>query len=679
MDVITISCFENFNQVSEQIDLTQMVERIKNGRYRSPIEKLRILYHSGSNEAFTAGKKSLPAFTPSAQYQGGRKAEYLTGYNRIVILDLDKLEQVAPVRAKIEQCPYTLSCFLSPSGNGLKILVKTDNSAAKHKEAFLAVQAHYEHLTGVKIDPSGKDLSRLCFVSYDPDIFYHSNAKIFNLKPDIQMKNDLNQLMEQIEGRRLDLTSNYEDWLKIGFALESELGEAGRSYFHQISRFNPHYSPEICNEQYNKCLRSPNSGISIKTLFYLAKQNGIIIRASEKHTNQNKPTSKSPTAKEQAKVTTNKFVIAEEYLNKHFDLRYNVVSNKFEYKKKHLTEWEEMNENNMFVQLQKDNVTICLNHLISLLKSDFVEKYNVFQEYFENLPEWDGQTDYILKLSSFLITRDRERLDRHFKKWLVRAVRTAIDDHYFNKQAFVLVSTKQNSGKSTFMRFLCPPALKDYIAESIATDKDSLIAITENFLINLDELSQAEKAEINAFKSMFSKEKIKARLTYDKRPTVHSRRASFMGSTDRWEFLTDENGSVRWLCFEIDQINWEYKTEIDIDRVWSQAYHLLTKVRFEYELSTNEIKENEAVNKKYQVSSPERDLLLKYFSVGNTQTGEFMTSTEILEYLSAHTSIKLSPIQIGKELRFIGYERVSKFFLGNMRYGYFIKKNELFT
>jgi len=153
--------------------------------------------------------------------------------------------------------------------------------------------------------------------------------------------------------------------------------------------------------------------------------------------------------------------------------------------------------------------------LIALLKSDFVQKYHVFREYFANLPEWDGVTDYILKLSSYLITNDRERLDRHFKKWLVRAVRTAIDDHYFNKQAFVLVSTKQNSGKSTFCRFLCPTELKDYIAESIATDKDSLIAITENFLINLDELSQADKSEINAFKSLFSKEKVKARLTYD--------------------------------------------------------------------------------------------------------------------------------------------------------------------
>jgi len=246
------------------------------------------------------------------------------------------------------------------------------------------------------------------------------------------------------------------------------------------------------------------------------------------------------------------------------------------------------------------------------------------------------------------------------KKWLVRAVKTAIDDNYFNKQAFVLVSIKQNSGKSTFCRFLCPPTLKDYIAESIATDKDSMIAITENFLINLDELSQADKAEINAFKSLFSKEKVKARLTYDKRPTVHSRRASFIGSTDRWEFLTDENGSVRWLCFEIDSINWDYMHQVDIDKVWAQAYHLLTKTGYEYDLTSEEINENDWINKRYQVSSPERDLLMKYFQLSDEDHGEFKTATDMLEYISARTMINLSAVKMGKELRFLGFERKSK-------------------
>jgi predicted P-loop ATPase len=220
--------------------------------------------------------------------------------------------------------------------------------------------------------------------------------------------------------------------------------------------------------------------------------------------------------------------------------------------------------------------------------------------------------------------------------------------------------------------------LDDYIVESIGTDKDSQIAITENFLINLDELSQAEKAEINAFKSMFSKDKVKARLTYDKRPTVHARRASFIGSTDRWEFLTDENGSVRWLCFEIDRINWNYKKEVDIDMVWAQAYALYKHGEYFYDLTPEEIKENDYINKKYQVSSPERDLLQRYFIPGTKEDSEFMTATDMIEYISKHSAIRINPIQIGKELKFLGFTRVPKKINGVGVYGYLIKINEEF-
>ncbi len=669
-----ISIFEGFNKVIANKPLESVLEMIRTGKFKHHIGPLRQLVSDGKEQEYTARKKSLPAFTPSGTFSGGRRNELLLEYSRLIILDVDKVENVKQIRDKAEDSIYTHACFLSPGGKGLKILIKTDNSVTKHREAFLKAQTYFEKLLGLKIDPSGKDVTRLCFVSDDPELYYNPNSEVFKIAPEKLLKNDVEKLIEQLNGKRIDITTNYEDWLRIGFALESEFGESGRFYYHEISKFNQDYSAENCNEQYDKCLKNNNSGVTIKTLFHIAKQFGVIVRSMSKQIDSEAPVNTFSPDKNSKRITSNKFLITEEYLSKNFDLRYNVISNKFEYKKKQDLEWVEMNENNMFVQLQKDSINISLNHLIALLKSDFVQKYHVFREYFANLPEWDGVTDYILKLSSYLITNDRERLDRHFKKWLVRAVRTAIDDHYFNKQAFVLVSTKQNSGKSTFCRFLCPPELKDYIAESIATDKDSLIAITENFLINLDELSQADKSEINAFKSLFSKEKVKARLTYDKRPTVHSRRASFIGSTDRWEFLTDENGSVRWLCFEIERIDWNYSNEVDIDDVWSQAYHLLTKVKFEFELTPDEIKENDWINKKYQVSTPERDLLMKFFAPANEQNGEFKTATDLLEFISERTSINLSSVKIGKELRFLGFERKSKRIGDNLpAYGYFVK------
>ena len=173
---------------------------------------------------------------------------------------------------------------------------------------------------------------------------------------------------------------------------------------------------------------------------------------------------------------------------------------------------------------------------------------------------------------------------------------------------------------------------------------------------------------------MFSKDKVKARLTYDKRATIHVRRANFIGSTDRWEFLTDENGSVRWLCFDIDFIDWTYSKKVEIDKVYSQAYHLLKSTGFAYELTFQEIEENDNINKKYQVNTPERDLILEYIKPSNKENGKFFSATDILEFISQNTTIKLFPERIGKELKFLGFERVSKKVNGIGRYGYFIEE-----
>jgi hypothetical protein len=678
--MVEMSVFQNFTKIVANMPFVAIAEQIRSGKYRQQIEVLHRLVEAGKEKEYAEKKKSLLGFTPSAKFNGGRKPENIEEYSRIIILDIDKIENVPIVKEKAIQCKYTYSCFVSPSKKGLKILVKTSNSLSKHREAYLEIQTFYEKLLQVKIDSSGKDVTRLCFFSFDKYIYLNIESEIYNIMPQMENKNDIEKLINKIKETHTDITSNYEDWVKIGFAIESEFGESGRDYFHAVSRYNPEYNYENCNEQYSKCMKNNSTGITIKTLFHFAKLQGIKISPDKPELSRKvKPENQSEESSTGKKITSNKFTITEEYLSEHYTIRYNTVSNKFEYRDKESDseDYKELNENNLFIKLQKDNINISLNNLISLLKSDFVNEFNPFKDYFESLPEWDGVTDHIKNLAEYLKTNDRDRLENHFKKWLVRMVRTAIDDNYYNKQALVLVSTQQNSGKSTFCRFLCPPALKDYIVENIGTDKDSLVAITENILINLDELSTAEKNEINAFKSMFSKEKVKARLTYDKRASTHIRRASFIGSTDRWEFLTDENGSVRWLCFDITNIDWEYSKKVNIDMVYSQAYHLLKKSSFEYDLDAEEIAENDRINKKYQVSSPERDLLQKFFKPGSNGKGDFYTPTDLIEYLSQYTTIKINSVQIGRELKFLGYERTFKYENGNSKYGYLV--SEIFS
>ncbi|MBO5419348.1 MAG: DUF3987 domain-containing protein [Bacteroidales bacterium] len=92
--------------------------------------------------------------------------------------------------------------------------------------------------------------------------------------------NDIETITQRIEATSTDITAGYDNWRDLGFALSEELGEAGRDYFHRISRFNPDYNAAETDKQYDRCLRAHGTGVTIKTFFQKAKEAGISIVTS---------------------------------------------------------------------------------------------------------------------------------------------------------------------------------------------------------------------------------------------------------------------------------------------------------------------------------------------------------------------------------------------------------------
>lgn len=392
------------------------------------------------------------------------------------------------------------------------------------------------------------------------------------------------------------------------------------------------------------------------------------------------PTQKTQDKKEEkptGEQLTTIFHITESYLSKHYDIRRNTVKLDIEIRSKNTNQpWKSLNENTLFVELQKKGINISIERLVAILKSDYTSEFNPFIDYFNNLPKWDGK-DYIQDIANHVKADNQKEFNHHFKKWLVRAVKCATIRDYFNKQAFVLVHNSQNSGKSTFCRFLCPPSLDQYIAEDISNDKDARILLCKNFLINLDELAVLSRQEINSLKSYFSKTQINERMPYDRKNSIIPRTCSFIGSTNMDEFLNDETGSVRWLCFNIHSIDWKYKQIIDINKVWAQAFALAQTTDFDAELTKEEIAENERRNKDFQVISDERSLIQSFLAKPSDQNkGEFANATDILIYLKNWSGLsKLNKIAVGKALKQEGYERIQKYNDQKIQqYGYMVVK-----
>jgi predicted P-loop ATPase len=491
------------------------------------------------------------------------------------------------------------------------------------------------------------------FLSYDNELFINEKSLIMN-ETTLKVKN----VIEEIENKQIDITENYENWIKIGFAFANEFKESGRALYHSVSKYNIDYKETNCNNQYNECLKSEIDKTKIASFFYIAKERGIDI--SNKSNTSKIATDKKETVKEE-KNKTSKLLMVEKYLDDIFDFRYNKVANEIESKTKDETIYKAINEDSLYRHLQHQNIFISQSNLSSLMRSDFVPQYDPIEQYFTTLKTWDGKTDHIIDLCSFIKAKDQERYNIHFKKMLVRSVACGLGIA-FNKQAFILMGG-QSSGKTTFCRWLCPEILKPYYSENISTDRDSQISLTENLIINLDELAAMQKMELNALKSMLSKDTVKVRRPYDKKPKVAKRRANFFGSTNKDEFLNDETGSVRWLCFEILEIIWDYKKEIDIDLVWGQAYYLF-KNGFKYELSTEEMEENEKNNSEHTVRTPEIELIQRYFEPieKDKPFAKHYTATDVINELKSHNIafVNLNSQNIGKALKQLGYIKVSE-------------------
>ncbi|WP_394760091.1 BT4734/BF3469 family protein [Flavobacterium sp.] len=185
-----VTIFKNFNEVVEHKSLLTILDEIKTGKYKPGIVYLRKSLAENKTEAYNKAKKSLPAFTPSAKFVGGRKLEFLAEYSKCIILDIDKLNEKELQNAThlANQSEFTFVSFISPSGNGFKILVKISSDKANHKEAFLLVQAYYESILKLEIDKSGKDVTRLCFYSFDENLYLNENAKTFVTLSEVEMQ-----------------------------------------------------------------------------------------------------------------------------------------------------------------------------------------------------------------------------------------------------------------------------------------------------------------------------------------------------------------------------------------------------------------------------------------------------------------------------------------------------------
>jgi hypothetical protein len=152
------------------ITLETALERIKNGgKNRFIIESLR--------EGDKSKKKELPIVCFSGLFPSERTDDSIIDHSSIIVVDFDHVD-VDHVKALLCMDDYVYSCWVSPSGDGLKALVRISHPE-RHRDHFRAIISYFEKTYGLQVDESGINESRACFESYDPDMCLKDECKTF--------------------------------------------------------------------------------------------------------------------------------------------------------------------------------------------------------------------------------------------------------------------------------------------------------------------------------------------------------------------------------------------------------------------------------------------------------------------------------------------------------------------
>ncbi len=277
------SYFESiYKEPSKVICLEDFVTLIKTEEsdHYSTIQKIRA---EKDKQVIAKLKTKLPAVSVSAVIQGNRKKENVVEHSALLGIDIDDLSDTAAVKERLIVDPYLLVAFISPSGNGLKLIFRCNPE--HHLSAFKNAANYLFGKYGLTIDKKCSDVVRLMFLSYDSEIYYNPQAKSIerissksSSKHEDSTITDFIKVVDEIELRRVDITTGYGSWLSIGFVCADLFGESGREYFHRISQFYPKYSIQDTDKQFEHCLAHKGAGVTANTFFYLAKQHGITIQ-----------------------------------------------------------------------------------------------------------------------------------------------------------------------------------------------------------------------------------------------------------------------------------------------------------------------------------------------------------------------------------------------------------------
>jgi hypothetical protein len=612
------------SKASSEVSLMGVIHSIKHGDHEELVKELRNIEGKKERQEFKA--KYFRAFTWCGTFKGGHGISNLHSYNQIVGLDYDNVKDIKALKESLSSIDTSHIVFISPGGEGLKVLVKVNSDASYHDKAFEIVNNYYKEITGMESDNSVKDISRLCYVSWDPDLYLEEDSKVFDIHAALKLEsvNEVNidylfnkSMLGFSEGNRHNVIISCAGKANtLGISKNEVI-----NYFNNLSNISLTLEEieTTINDIYSRYSHQFNS-VSPKKTDSLSKKNSLSPsvwfnnKGKLNHGNFINDLSKKIVVIPEIERV---FAKSEEgyplFDNSHMNISYA----------------------DFYFFLLDNGANFNDTNFMKIFKTDAITKLNPLSIFYNIVKqnEWDGHDRITELINAMNLEGDKEKMHYLLSKFFytmyafgLRGIDPDLPKKVHSRVALILYSQERNSGKSSFLRQIgMQNKIHEWTGikglEIYAEYPDKPGRDSDDFdnnkssklVINFDDIQDLLINSNGYLRSLISEEVYSQRKKYDRNSQIFERRCAFVGSTNHKEIMNDKD-ETRFLIYTVKgEMDFEALNSIDMLQLWSQIRHDALYLGVEALFNTKDLSQIRIKAQEYMYSSNSDEILGNYF------------------------------------------------------------------
>ena len=674
---------ENQDEGTESLSTCEagaFIEKIKSetkGQYVSGLRSM--LEHTrGNDRGHYLHIDRLPRVCPGMEYRRSHEGERrMKRYNGIVLLETKELSGMSEVELVKEQAallPQTCAAFAGSSGRSVKIwalFALPDGKLPQSEEEIKLFHAHayrmavqcYQPILPFPLalkEPSAADAFRM---TLDKTPYFNAGAVPFCLEQPLTMPGEQtysqHRLTEKNPLQRLQ--PGFETSQTFTLLFEAALNKA-LDEVENWRRDEDDFQPLLVHIG-EQCFRAgipEEEAVRQVMIHYYRRADELTVRTTLHNLYRECKGFGKRTMLSPEQITTLKL---DEFMERRYEFRYNELMGDLEYRQRDSIHFyfhvmDQRARNSVAIDALQEGLRVWDRDVNRYLTSNRVPLYNPVEEFLCNTGHWDGKDR--IRAFADLVPCNNPHWRELFYRWFLNMVAhwRGLNKMHANSTSPLLIGA-QGYRKSTFCRILLPPELRFGYTDSLdfKNKRDAEMYLGRFLLINIDEFDQVNVNQQGFLKHLLQKPVANLRKPYGSSIQEIRRYASFIGTSNHKDLLTDSSGSRRFVCIEVTAPI-DTNVTINYRQLYAQAMQALLKgERYWFDDGDEAILKE--TNREFEQISPVEQLFHCYFRLPEEGEGEFLSPMQILEYL--HTK--------NKDVRFSG---------GYInRFGRILKKNEL--